>query len=229
MIVSGDFASQIGDWIGKNYSALFEPSATLAATFIGAWLAFRYQQIVDRKKEVDARVDAANRLIFQLMDNANWMKYLQQDFIDPIRENPGRMLLLRPVFLPPPQVNIDVESVSFLISINKVGLLSDISIQRKSFLQVAHLLQERSKLYVERVNPSLEKGGVRHGSEVTDVQVRAALGEDVFFMLNDMTEGLIKHVDATLHDHVRVGAELWSAMKKAYPKHNFIKFSFDPR
>jgi hypothetical protein len=214
-------------WIGDNFSSFFEPAATLVATFIGAWLAFRYQEKLDKKKQLNAQAESGNRVLFQLVDNLNWLENTKRQMIDPYRDEPGRMLLMRPVFSPAPQTNIDIESVEFLISMGEAELLGELSIERRKFQQSIALESERSRFYLQQVNPALEKSGVMNGQEVTAVQVRAALGDSAFFLLQDLTNHYIDQVDKTIISHAEMAKRLRDALGKSYPGRSFIDFSIE--
>ena len=132
---------------------------------------------------------------------------------------------MRPSFVSNPQTEIDVDSASFLLSIGKGNLLGEISVQRRNFLQVVGLEAERNRLYLEKVNPALEGAGVVNGQEITDVQVRKALGEVNFFMLKELTDHYIDAVDSTLSSHLAVAEQLRIEMLKVFPDQSFVKIS----
>jgi hypothetical protein len=113
------------DWIN--------PTATLVASFAGAWAAFKLQSMEKARDTQQANVTAINRVLTTLMQQANTLKLYQRDHINPFRDHGGRHLAIRatlPYELD--TLSFDLESLSFFASKAERQIIFELSIERSS-------------------------------------------------------------------------------------------------
>ncbi len=217
----------IFEWLVENLSSLFEPMATLIATFIGAWLAFKYQSRLEGRKELDARVDAGNRVLFQLAGNISWLVNTKRQLIDPFRERPGRMFEMLPDLSPVPVGVLDFNSVSFLLRRKNADVLGEVLVETRKFQMAVSLQERRSSFYLSDINPRLERASIQHGQDVTETRMREAVGDISWYMLESITNHYVEQIDSTLESHLKLVPKLRGALIYAIPKGKFIDISLD--
>jgi hypothetical protein len=215
------------NWLANNLPSFFEPIATLAATFIGAWLAFKYQSGLEKKKETDGRVDAGNRVLFQLAGNISWLTNTKRQLIDPYRENPGRMFEMLPDLSPVPVGTLDFQSISFLLGGPDADVLGNLLLESRKFEMAVSLQARRSRFYLDDIYPKIEAARIRHGQYVHEPQMRAAVGDVGWFMLESITNHYVDQVDSALISHLELVPILRSALIRAVPQGKFIDVKLD--
>ncbi len=215
-------------WLAENLPSLFEPLATLSATFIGAWLAFKYQSDLEKKKEVDDRVNAGNRVLFQLAGNISWLTNTKKQLIDPYRENPGRMFEMLPDLSPVPVGTLDFHSISFLLRGADADVLGEVLLEGRKFEMAVSLQERRSRFYLDDIYPRIEGAQIGHGQVVAEPQMRAAVGDVSWFMLESITNHYVDQVDSTLISHLKLVPKLRAALIRAVPQGKFIDVRLSP-
>jgi hypothetical protein len=213
------------NWVGTNFSSLVELIATLVATFIGAYLAFKYQNRFDRKKEEDAQIASGNRVIFQMSGNVSWLQNTKTQLIDPIREDPSRMFKMLPDLSSTPEAGIDVQSIDFLLKTKDADILGELLIEKRRFEQAVSLQERHSKFVLEQIYPMIGQAGVKQGQSVTEAEMRTILGDLKWGMLESITNHYIEAVDKTLESHLKLAPLIRKALLSAVPNGKFIQFS----
>ena len=215
----------ICNFIANNSESIFNSLATLFAAFIGAWFAFRLQNKNDLNKEESIKHLSGNKVLFQLMDEINWLHNLQDQQINPYRTDPARMFRMKPDISMPPESAMDIECLSFILLTKHADLLGKLAIERRKFEQAVQIQKRRSTFYLEDIYPVLEKGGIKHGQDMDEQELRNLLGDQKWMLLESLTNHLIEQVDQTISSHTNMASELQSALTITMPKRKFIKFS----
>ena len=201
---------------------------SLVAVFLGAWLAFKFQNLA-RKKETRANaVAAGNRTIFTLMRQYNSLLLLQRDIIEPARSHPLRFVAMLPSLnLDYKDLKFDIDSLSFILETSHRHCLADLFMAEQKFQTAMLLFDERSRLHLQTVQPLLEKAGLienNNGTCTTKQEVEGVLGARVSNYLSRLTDDAIEHIDLAVKDLKETSDNLNRALKQLYPEGQFINF-----
>lgn len=208
-----------------NSNVLITSLATLGAAFIGAWFAYKLQDNSKRREEVENQVNKANDLLFALYQKLNALKLFQLDSVAPWRDNSGKMIGMQPMLnYKLPEVSLKPENLSFLLKTKHKQLLFDAHIEEQRFDVAEQVIQHRSNMHYQYIQPALYAAGIMESVEYTDVQFKAALGELLYTQLERATEQVVYHVDRTVESSDQLRGKLINALKETYPDKEFINF-----
>jgi hypothetical protein len=199
---------------------------TLVAAFVGAWYAFRLSDR-DRARQTEReQVAAVNRAQFVLIQQFNGLKMIQSQIIEPVRQHPGRSVAMRPVLpVVGPPVRLDCDSLSFLLETDDRELLFNLLIEQQRFDAALQIMNERSRLHLEVLQPRLATAGIREGEDYSREAVVDAVGNELVVRLERATADAIEHVDKTIESCPVLIAEFYRAMKLRFPKHVVIRLA----
>ncbi len=204
-------------------TTLFPPFASLAGTFLGAWFAFRLQNQKKEQEKHSERLAVANRAIFTLAGQLNKLVLIRKQLIDPYRDSRARFL-----DMPPAQpvdlegINVDVDSVSFLLETDTPDLLGDITIADAKYHATIDAVDTRSRLHQLEFQPKLEAAGFDQRNPTTLADVENAVGTRLFVSLQQASDQLIRHTDETITYLERTIDIATKGIKKLYPKETVI-------
>jgi len=201
------------------------PLATLAASFAGAWAAFRLQAS-DKSKEVRrSNIAAANQALFIMMQQANTLSLYQHDHINPNRNHPGCHLAIQaslPYELD--KLRFDFASLEFLDSAKERQLTFELSIEEQRYLEALRAINARSEIILTEVHPRMSAAGFLDGGTYDANQIINAIGQPLFKKLERLTNDMIWHVDRTSESIVVMKDRFLSAVRTKYPGVNFVDF-----
>ena len=209
------------------------PLATLVAALMGALAgAFGSYKLSARSEEKKKRaneVAAGNYAIFTIMRQWNELWQIQQEIIEPFRLHPCKSIAL-PSTLPSDfgHLKFDFDSLSFLLETKHRGCILELYLAESRFQAAFRILNERSKLHMDIVQPLLEKAGITAGNNYITRNpedfIKDTLGDRVAVTLAKLTDGVIEHVDRTLPFLKETSDKLHAALKELYPGKKFINF-----
>jgi hypothetical protein len=205
----------------KNYL----PSAvTLVAAFTGAWAAYLLQRRKELEQRIEERVNAGNKAIFALMRCHNRFISIQQQAIDPFRDHPARFVAIRPIIGEVAcGLDIDYESLSYLFKSEKPNMLNELSAIQAEVESTITLINQRSKIHYNHVQPIVDKAGFQNGKDVTINQINEALGHGLSETMKDLTDQLIEFVDLIVSNTENSIAEFHELLKTEFKGHAIIK------
>jgi hypothetical protein len=207
------------DWIN--------PTATLVASFAGAWAAFKLQSIEKARDTRQTNVTAVNRVLATLMQQANTLKLYQKDHIDPVRDHGGRHLAIRatlPYELDTLRFNF--ESLSFFCSKAERQIVFELSIEERRFVETLRAINARSDLLLEKVEPKLSAAGFLDGVAYESNDFVNALGQPLYKALERLTNDVVSHVDRNNESILEMKDRIRSIAKLRFPKEKFVDFDF---
>lgn len=198
---------------------------TLIAAFLGAWLAFRFQN----KREDDIRqrenYESANRAIFLLARFANELEITKRQIIDPFRNRSDVALAIPAVLIPDySDHKFDIANLAFLLQSEYADLLGELIVEETRFHQAIQAVQFRSNIHIQQVQPILEKAGVVEGQDYLWEDIKKVLGMRVYTSLERATKDAIHHVDGTIISAKEIANKLTKASKVLFPNKNVITF-----
>ncbi len=212
-------------WLEPLLSTLLSALATVVAAFLGAWYAFNLMDKDHQRKKRATAVASANRAIFTLMRQWNELNLIQRQLIDPIRSHPAKFVTLLPTLpLDYEHLKFDIDSLSFLLDTEYRQCLMDLLIAEEKFQTAVRVLNERSRLHFQTVQPLLERAGIIEGGDYTKQQIEVALGERRKVELSRLTDDVIEHVDHAIISLKETSDYLHTVLKRLYPKETIIDF-----
>jgi hypothetical protein len=100
----------------------------------------------------------------------------------------------------------------------------DLLVAEGRFQTAVRVLNERSKLHFQTVQPLLERAGIAEGGDYYKKQIEAALGDRLTVQLTRFTDDVIGHVDDAIISLKETSDKLHTALKELYPKETIINF-----
>jgi hypothetical protein len=125
---------------------------TLSATFIGAWLAFKFATLKSERERIDNEVAAGNRALFTLSWMWNEIRQHQKEIIDPYRDKPDAWFNLH---VSPPlnsELSLDMKELSFVMESN-ASVFQQVFLEEERFRLAAHLIEEHKQLICTQTWP----------------------------------------------------------------------------
>lgn len=201
------------------------PTATLFASFAGAWAAFKLQAADKARDLRRANITAANRALLTMMQQANTLKLYQIDQINPHREHPGRHFSIQatlPYELE--ALRFDFGSLGFFDSPKEQQILFELSVEERRFIEALRAINARSELKLMEIDPKLNVAGFLDGGSYGSGDLKAALGQPLYSKLERLTNDVIYHVDRTNDSIVEMKDKFLSAANARYPGTTFVNF-----
>lgn len=174
--------------------AVMNGVATLIGAFFGAMLAFLFQLLLNRKQERKAALMSTHRMLFCLLQQMNTIMLVQKDFIFPHLNDPGRFISIPAIHEFDVEKNsFDFSTFSFMLESNESRMIMyELYLAQESYIEALRVVNERSRLHREEVQPCLASAGIGNGSTVTNEDIKHALGPLVFPTIVTMTDQVIE-------------------------------------
>lgn len=198
--------------------------ATLVAAFLGAGTAFLLQNKVRENEKREKRLTAANMILYILFERLNCIKLFETDFIRPTRNNPAQLIEMRPVFnFQSPKSEFKVEEIAFLFNTKYKTLLLDLHEANESYNVTINAIRERSSLHFE-YQSRIEKAGYREKKTLTDLDIKTAVGDRLYVMLEQATKIVVANVDNFLSINNKLRAKLIRAFSDIFSEEEIFGF-----
>ena len=199
---------------------------TLFATFIGAWLAFRFARIQRDREKIEKEVAAGNRALFTLTQMYDQTAQHQKEIVDEVRKKPLPWFSL-PVALPLNEnLSFDTQGLLFLLQ-GSARVFQQLLLEESRFKLLAYKVEEHRTTNYTLVWPRLEGAGIKLGEARSVEDLKNILGPAGVNRLKVIGEGIIKNCDDNVVSLKNAILDLRPALKKIYPDEKFIDFKFD--
>lgn len=106
-------------------------------------------------------------------------------------------------------------------------LLFNLLIEQQRFDSAIQIMNERSRLHLEVLQPRLAAAGIREGEDYSREAVVSAIGSELVVRLERATADAVEQVDKTILTCPKLVAEFHRAMKLRFPKHVIIRLAPD--
>lgn len=198
---------------------LINSISTLAAAFIGALAAFGLQNQKAKRQEFNRRRIAVNRAIFELLQLWNIQRQYFKEAILPEKDSQAPWLHI--------QANVnaqfhdtafDVDELFFLSDTEHAQFLLRLKIEELRYRVLKSLIEERSNLVLNRLQPKMESLGIKEGTQFKISDLEDALGPDLTNKLKSLTNAIIKHTEENIKSTRELGDEFNLAMKETFQK-----------
>lgn len=197
--------------------------ATLIAAFVGAWYAFRLQLAHLEQQRTKEQVEAGNKAIFELVRTYNKFLAVKKQFIDEYRSNSARHVFIMPMAgdIKPQQINFD--SLAFLFDSDDPNLLGRLSMFEQEVASVLGVIDQRSRLHVDVVQPLLEMWERENGPLISIEEMEKALGPRYVKTLKMLTDFMVDGVDSIVQTSELHIGEMNRTMKAKFNGHKVIE------
>ena len=202
---------------------LFTPITTLVAAFGGSWYAFKLQEGKNQKEADQKNVNAANSVIFELTRWHKKFHALKSQFISEHLHNPWRHFLILPVAgMSLDHPNFDYDSLAFIFKSKNPNLLGTLSLAELEISSTLDVINQRSKMHVEILQPAVEKVENRLGGQFSPEEVEKHLGPRHSHTLRMLTDFIVSGVDDSLAEIRKHIDLIYAETTEIYPDHVVI-------
>jgi len=199
--------------------------AALFAAFFGASTAFFLESRSRKREKRISQLDAANQLLYVLFERLNTVKLFQIDFIEPVRDDPGRMLSLQPMAnYHAPESKMEAEKIAYIFQTSHKDLMFELHVVNEQFQEVVNSIRHRSNLHLNVCQPLLEQAGHRMGDAITNNDVLNAVGERNYEMLRQSTDVVIGNVDKFVERADKLRSRLILVFSEIFSKDEVFGF-----
>ena len=215
---------RFGEATPKDLAAWLIPViGTYLGAAYGASYAFKLQEGKDDESEKRVQVDALNRALmvmcFQYNDiAATWTEMRKFNNGELVR------MLTLPAFKSPQfDYRQNVLELAFLMENNDPNLLLEIAIEQGRFDSCIESMKIRAEYFVKKVEPLIEKYGIRSKNVISEQLVFDAFGERVYGTLRNNTNALYEQVEQSERTLFETLCKLHVAAKRSFPSTRFFK------
>lgn len=201
---------------------------TLAATFVGAWAAFRFESRRRKTEEDEKRIGAANRALYVIFHYWNLLEQFRKEVLEPQqgRQDAWLNLAAHPV-APVPTDRFQTNDLQFLLQAEHADTYVALMLEEERVLLALNLITTRSQLMLDEVFPKMAGAGVKVGQSMASDQIECVLGVDVTHKLKEITAALFKNIEEDLVSLRAAHDKLRSTMKLLYPNGKFVQAVFE--
>jgi hypothetical protein len=221
--------SFVTDLLTNYLDEIITALATLVAAFGGAWFAFLLQNKKEKKKEIKENVTALNKVQINLTQQLNALTILNKDFVQPAKKHPIEWLAIPAI---PKRdyskLQIDAGSLAFLVEKGSASLISEILVVEEKFKEVINVLNLRSDVHVQQLQPKLAKMGFIEGKpfHLPLEEVERELGVQLVGTLNRLTNDLIRSTEDAIQSHENIIQAVKSTGKQIFPTNRIVEFQY---
>jgi len=203
--------------------------ATAVATFVGAWAAFQLQKSHDRAKEIKQRLDAGRRAQFALVAQSNVLYTLRTVHLSPLRDHPGRHILLKALTSFQRIPNIDLSSIDFLFDSKDADLLNRLLDCDNKFATVVGNLEQRFAIYTRFQQALAQAERQGFPPQATLDQMEVAVGGEIAGALKSVTDLLYESLDEAIKSNDSCFADLRTRLRALFPGSQVLDRQVEPR
>ena len=202
---------------------------TLLAAFLGAYSAFRLENLARKRREARTKADEGQRAIFTLIKYWNDLAVIREQFFRPHRDNPARAIAVMPVAdFKMNELRLNTSGLTFLIDEGEGTLLNQLLVEEDRVCNLDMVIKQRSDLHLNQVQPALFGAGIQEGQGCTRQQVADTLGEPLFQNITRSTDDIYELLDKTLNSIPESIDELRTVLRRLFPSEKFPTFDANP-
>ena len=220
-----DFATTIKPF---TPDALANGFSTLVGVLIGAMLAYALQRRFQRSLEHKNALTAGHRLMFALLQQINTIVLIQRDYVHAELTNSGRFLAIpaTPQFDTTKNV-LELPELAFLLEKQEGRtILYDFYIAQENYIEALNQWNLRSTLHLERVQPALASYGIQNGADITEAQLRTALGDHLFAHIINSTDNCIESLRRAFGKLSEVKVKARAYLVRRFKTKDFTNFDY---
>jgi hypothetical protein len=215
----------LAEWAKNNVSItakeLLGGLGTLAATFIGAWLAFYFAKIQRTREKEDREASAGNRALFTLYTMHNSQLQYQSEVVVPYRNRDDAWLNLHVSTPLNKDVLFDTKDLSFVLDAH-APTFAQVLIEEARYRLAAYLVEEHRRIQLTEAWPRLQAAGVSLGDNRPAGEIEQIIGVGTVKALRVTTAAIIKNFDENVISSLLAFRALRARLLSIYPKHKFF-------
>lgn len=197
--------------------------ATLVAAFVGARYAFKLQLAQLDQQKTKEQVEAGNKVIFELISTHNKFLVIRKQFIEEHRQKPARHFFILPMAGNIKTLQLNFDSLTFLFDSEDPNLLGRLAMFEQEVASTLGVIEQRSRLHVDIVQPSIEKLEQKTGMQLDLTQIEKELGTRHTQTLKMLTDFMIEGVDEVISAAEQHIEETNRILKAKFPGHMIIE------
>ena len=210
------YLEKIGGFVGDLITAGI-------GTFIGAYVAFALEKNTRRLESIAKNVSTGNVAILTLFQYWNDIKQFQNEAIKPLLNQDTAWISMIATFQREEStLKIDSSALSFLFDGDDKNLMSEILLEEIRYKLMLSMINNRSKIMLEEVFPTMEKAGIKSAQKVDSRDIEKILGPALTTKIKDLTESIIEHVNENVISIENTAEKLKTQLKKMYPKSEIV-------
>jgi hypothetical protein len=195
---------------------------SLVSTFIGAWVAFSFANVREKKLQDEKEVIAGNLVLSTTMEFLDRQKQYHRDFIGPAKNQPGEPLNL---LGGPPLDFVDLKlnrnDLAFILRAD-AKVWQKLIMEERRFRAVAMMIDTRNTLLLTDVQPRLEVAKVQDGAKLTLKQMENLVGVLAFQKIKQLDAAISDHVEKNILSTKAAFDSARVLLKSMYPREKFI-------
>ncbi len=209
------------DWVKTTTDLL----GIVAATFVGAFMAFRFETRHRAKQVADTQISAGQRALFALVAQVSALENLNTQHLAPLRDDLARDLKLLVVGVGHQVPTCDVDSLMYLVQ-DEPQILAQLLDGQQTFDSLFSALEQRNRYHIEFQErlAVAERSRQQPHAELSREQIRNAVGPNIVRALSDLTQQVFDSYEsarAKVHTNF---ATLREGLKRRFPRSKFLKF-----
>ena len=214
----------IGLLPGLDTKTIAGTVATLVAAFAGAYFAYKFNADREAKRKEEIDLASANRAIFTLIRAYNYIAGFNKQFIKPYKNSPEAYVAIQPSLgNSNPDLKLDYDSISFLISERKAEILTELTEFEELFAIFIEAVETRNHIHLNSVQPAMENAGFVQGSPVTLGEIDSILGDRTSSIMKGLTTELIDMVQRGEDQSEKLIKKLHKIIVEIFPGKNVVK------
>lgn len=199
--------------------------SSLTGTFVGAWIAFRFNKLRADQERVQEDVLAGNFALFMLAAMLSEVRDLIQNITADFRGRNDAWLNMPTAMPLDPTLELDHKSLTFLLQADAKAY-QNLFLETRRYARLAHVVSLHAE-YREHAHSSLQKAGMRSGEQRTESEIVAAFGEKLVGELKSTSGAMIEFADEDAASYPATFALVRKALKSIFPNESFIDLSDD--
>lgn len=228
-------------WVDVTPDALANGFATLIGALLGALAAYFFTRRLNQRTEMrqearavakeaaDARraeLIAAHHVNFSLFQQINTILLIQKDYIYPVLDQPTRFISISAT------QPFDENRYTFTIkdlqplfkSPESRQQIFNLFLAQENYVSTLAAWNLRSHLHRYEVQPKLAAAGVENGGITSWSAIEKALGQDTFFAILNMTNGVQVGIQRTFNHIEKASEKFIEFLRAEYPGEKFSTF-----
>ena len=197
---------------------------TLLAAYLGARFAFKWQNQQLTEQKVRNEVAAGNKALFEIIRTYNKFIAIRNQFIKSERNKPMRHYRIMPITgLDNHLTRFDYDSLTFLIRTKDPDFINQLSGFEQEANSTIDVINHRSKLHFDLIQPAIEEAEKMHGQVLTGEQIDNAVGTRNKAMIKMSTDIMVECVDNLISLGQQYADKLSRLLKSEFKGHHIIR------
>jgi hypothetical protein len=206
-------APEILTWLGSMLS-----------TFVGAWLAFAFNNMKSDRENTDRDVVAGNLAISTVAEFWDRQTQYRREVVNNYRNRWDAWLNM-------PVAN-DLDSVGLSLNRNDLAFLlqtkgsvwQQITMEERRYRLLAKLINDRHEIILNQAWPRMVAAGMQIGGAIELNALEALLGAAIVQRLRVITAAIISNIDENVGTSWAAYEALREALLRIFPDKKFIRF-----